>query len=268
MGQLVPINTWYTEISPLGAELKYAIVDGAPYATVDWWEKALAFPNQSQFRIACTRARRELEGRGKRVFVTADSGEELLRFTLIDEALRGLDRKYHKGELHQFEVRNGVRLDVYRIWMDRFEEYRWWVAELAEKAMLAIRRGGDFREMSPDEMMTRLLSSHHEAIKEHGRILVAHESELSKLKVDDDEFVSAAVGVIDCHQDPNSTPLPPSKRNFQELVGALLLKKDARCGPKIGVRLSGNGLLREVNTWRRLDIRDAVTEIMAMRSKK
>lgn len=265
--KIVKIDEWRTFPSPTGASLEYALVDGAPYATADYWRNALSYPLESEFSIHLTYACTKQEARGKVARVKAESGELLYRWGVVERALRGTWSKFTNGKLRHIVLNDqGTRTDVWAPWMERYEELIDWGTGLQEQALVATARALPVApQLSVGGHLAAALGLLNETVEHHSQTLTVHESEIEGLKQritrDPSEHLTTVAFCAEIPRDPSELPIPSYRQNLAELLGAYCAKAGMSPGPKVITRLSGNSMLREINTWRRCDLQAALRAI-------
>lgn len=255
------------EVSPLGTELSYWIVDYAPWATLDNWARALAFPEPEVLKVIVQhKAVAHLAAMGKVCEAEID-GAIVYRWAVIDEALRRCDREYHAGKFDRRPT-----WIKWKEWMDAYDLLRFWGAELQEKALASIAKSvtvptGEDRLAVAMANVIDVLRDQGAELQNQGVRIDNVEVRLANLPAtvsrDPSEFLTARAGARENGLDESTMPWPGSSHNWEQLIGVACRKMGAVPGPKQRQRLSDGGQVREVNTWRRGDIQRAVTAIKA-----
>lgn len=264
-----------SEISPLGAELNYWIVNGAPWAPLNEWCDALAFPEPERFRVIVkSKAIAHLAALGQASEAELN-GVIVYRWAVVAEAMRRIDRDYHHGKFDRLPT----WID-WKKWMDNFDRLHLWGSQLQEKALTAMIRSSSAvdpvdRLADTIQQLAEVTRGTFALAKDTSALALNTKDRVDRLEVtigsfgptlkrDPSEFLTARVGVKESSLDETACPLSPmSDHNWEQLVGIACRKLGCVPGPKIMQRLSDSGRITPVNTWRRSDIQRAIALIRA-----
>lgn len=258
-----------SEVSPLGADFDYVIVNGDPWAPADNWASALKFPAPAYLRHAIDHASVHVEKMGEPARGRAPSGTILYSAVVVLQALRAVDQNYYAHGYARAASDGRMPAEAMRQWIQNYDRLFLWVSRLASKALAAAATASQQQNATDPRMaLAVVLQSLTGVQQEHGLLLERHTEEIGELRrlvaKDPHAYLTAKAGCRDFGLDESTAPLAPGNRhNWETLLGNELKAMGAIPGPRVPSRLSGCSVMADVNTWRRSDVNAAITAIQA-----
>lgn len=257
------------ELAPNGMRLNYLLSNGRVYASSASWSKALQVPEgiKTWFETGLARMAIMYKDRSGGSFEMNYKDRVVYRWPAVVKQLRHFDREWHNTQFRSRPIAEQKEIEKFH---QNFERLVDWGDDLQERALSSLlnSRTSPQSTVTPEGFIEALkkavaprLQAHDEQLNVHD-VLISEIKEASPLLRDKDEFITVRQAISEQGLDPTVMPLhPSSKENFSGLAGQRLKTIRAEQGPSEIVRVDGQAVTTEVNTYRRHDIYSVLEEI-------
>lgn len=261
--------TLMTELSPVGVKFRYILSGCRVYASAKSWMHALKVPSSLKKWFEDGLARHailkkdEIDGELEAIY----QGTVVYRWHVVARQLRTFDQNWNSNK---FVGRGPIELEGLRQFYENYERLVNWGYDLQEKALSAllnpVSSAGEpvTQETLTDAIRDAVaprLQEHDGKIREHDIIIEDMKGAMPTLR-DQNEFITVKQALNEQGLDSNSMPYYPlTKENLSGIIGQILKKKGVTTGKCAVTRIDGQAFSAEMNTYRRQNIYDAITEV-------
>ncbi len=268
--EALPDATVMNELTPNGMRLNYLLSNGRVYASAKSWTRALQVPEAmiKQFETGLARTallHKDMAG-GSLEMEYKDT--TVYRWPAVAHQLRAFDREWYKTGYKSRPESEQKEINKFH---DNYERLVNWGYDLQERALsnLLNAKAAPSTPVTPESFIEAMKQAVAPRLQAHDDKLHAHDVIISEIKEavptlrDQKEFITVRQAISEQGRDPASMPLyPNSRENLSGLAGQQLKSKRAEQGPREVMRVDGQSLSTEVNTYRRAVIYAVLDEII------
>lgn len=268
--------TRMSDLAPNGIKLKYILSDGRVYASAPSWVRALQVPSylQTWFESGLARTAMLKSDNVGGALEMEYLGTPVYRWHAVAEQLRAFDRRWYTD---QFKDRAKHEQEKIAKFHQNYEKLVSWGYDLQERAINSIINPVTSSDtpVTQDNLVTAIKEAVAPRLRQHDSKLHEHEVVISEIRSsvpalrDREEFITVKQAISEQGLDASSLPYyPQSRETLSGVVGQRLKEKCVLQGDPVISRIDGHSQAVEVNTYRRGEIYEVLSEVIKVKQPR